>query len=423
MVSCLAFFLKDNVPTDPVETLLSLQGIEESSEGYSEAYDKKMIEMGMHLPSFYFSIKNNYTSWISNYKVDSSTKRFAEDLATSKYRKTNILELISIISDLEDKERRSLLICQTPQELYIKLGRLESDAFNSDVISQIKTFVKKMEDGSGSWHYPVLSWHGLNNQYHNWVSNFIKGNYGVSLVDAQPVYRKLWNSMKWTLMLLIISLVISGLISFILGIYNGINKGSRFDRWSNGLLFLFYSIPKFWLATMMIIFFTTAEYGSWTNIFSSVGDWPRMTGFFELIYLSANKLLLPIIVIVIPDVAYLSRLIRASIIDENNKEYIKTARSKGVPKRDILLKHLVPNALTPTITLFAGVLPGALGSSLIIEVIFNMPGIGRLMFESIKTADWAMVFSIIMIVSILTVVTFLLADILIAWLNPKINLG
>jgi len=422
-VSCLAFFLKDNVPTDQVETLLSLQGIEDFSEEYTEAYNRKMTEMGMNLPSFYFSIKNNFTLWISSYKVDSFTKRFANDLAKGRYKETHIVELISTISDLEDKESRNLLICQTPQELLIKLGRLESGLVNSEVISHIRTIVKKMEDDRGSWHYPVLSWHGINNQYHNWVSNFIRGNYGVSLVDAQPVYRKLWSSMKWTLMLLIISLVISGLISFILGIYNGINQGSIFDRWSNGILFLFYSIPKFWLATMMIIFFTTAEYGNWTNIFSSVGDWPRMTGFFELIYLSANKLILPIIVIVIPDVAYLSRLIRASIIDENNKEYIKMARSKGVPKRDIILKHLVPNSLGPTITLFAGVLPGALGSSLIIEVIFNIPGIGRLMFESIKTADWAVVFPIIMIVSILTVVTFLLADILIAWLNPKIKLG
>ncbi len=422
-MSCIAFFLKNNVPSDPVETLLSLQGVDDSSEAFIVAYDEKVIELGMNLPLFYFSIQSNYTSWLDKTKLESSAKRFAKELANEKYNVSDVLELISLIYQLEDKERRTLLVCQAPREVIERLDRPQLDRVGLEMKSMIRSQVGRMEGNKEHWHYPVLSWHGFENQYHNWILNFIKGDYGVSLVDAQPVFRKLWNSMKWTLMLLVISLTISGLISFVLGIYNGINQGTRFDRWSNGILFLFYSIPKFWLATLMIIFFTTAEYGNWTNIFSTVGDWPRMTGFFEMFYVSAHKLILPIIVIVIPDVAYLSRLIRASIINENNKEYIKTARSKGVPKRDILRKHLVPNSLIPTITLFAGVLPGALGSSLIIEVIFNIPGVGRLMYESIKTADWAIVFPIIMIVSILTVVIFLVADILIAWLNPKIKLG
>ena len=415
--------MKKNVPSDPIETLLSLQGIDETNEAFSEAYDEKNREMGMHLPSFYFSIQSNYTSWVDKSNLETSTKRFAGELADNKYKKEDILELISIISKLDGKAKRTLLVCQTPLEINERLNRPQLEGLGFKIKSKIKVQVDKMEINRENWHYPVLLWHGLENQYHNWVGNFINGNYGVSLVDAQPVFRKLWSSIKWTLMLLLISLTIAGLISFLLGVYNGINQGSRFDRWSNAILFLFYSIPKFWLATLMIIFFTTAEYGSWTNIFSTVGDWPRMTGFFEMIYLSAHKLILPILVIVIPDVAYLSRLIRASIIDENNKEYIKTARSKGVSRRDILRNHLVPNSLIPTITLFAGVLPGALGSSLIIEVIFNIPGVGRLMYESIKSADWAIVFPIIMIVSILTVVIFLVADILIAWLNPKIKLG
>ncbi|MGK0313804.1 MAG: peptide/nickel transport system permease protein [Saprospiraceae bacterium] len=422
-MSCLAFYLKNNVPSDPVEIILSLQGIDETDEDFSEAYDAKMIELGMNLPSFYFSIQSNYTSWIDNYEGESSTKRFATELANRKYKKVDILELISIASQLHDKEKRTLLICQTPQEVVERLDRPQLASISSGIKSSIKILSAKMEINKVRWHYPTASWHGLKNQYHYWVSSFIIGDFGVSLVDAQPVFKKIWNSMRWTLMLLIISLGFAGIISFIIGIYNGVNQGSKFDRWSNAILFLFYSIPKFWLATLMIIFFTTAEYGNWTNIFPSVGDWPSMTGFFDLVTKSANKLILPVLVIVIPDVAYLSRLIRASVIEEKNKEYIKTARSKGIPKRQIVLHHLVPNSMIPTITLLAGVIPGALGSSLIIEVIFNIPGIGRLMFESIKSADWAIVFPIIMIVSILTVIVFLVADILIAWLNPKIKLG
>jgi peptide/nickel transport system permease protein len=423
LVSCLAFYLKNNVPSDPVETLLSLQGIDETKAEFSEAYDAKRIEMGMNLPSFYFSIQSHYTAWLNSYEEESATKRFATELASRKYKKTDILKLISTISKLKGKEQRSLFICQKPQEIIERLDRPQLADLNDEIKLDIRIIVDGMNVNKVKWHYPTISWHGLGNQYHHWISHFIIGDFGVSLVDAQPVQRKIWSSMKWTLMLLIIGLAIAGLISIVLGIYNGVNQDSKFDRWSNSILFLFYSIPKFWFATVMIIFFTTAEYGSWTNIFPSVGDWPAMTGFFEMIYKSSNKLILPILVIVIPDVAYLSRLIRASIIEENNKEYIKTARSKGIPKRRIILSHLVPNSMIPTITLLAGVIPGALGSSLIIEVIFNIPGIGRLMFESIKTADWAIVFPIIIIVSTLTVIVFLMADILIAWLNPKIKLG
>ncbi len=423
LVSCLAFYLKNSVPSDSVETLLTLQGIDESKEDFLEIYEAKFDELGMNLPTFYFSIQSNYQAWIHNFEGNIHEKRFAAELSKSKCDSEDIQRLISIISKLEAIEKRNLYLCQNPSEILDRLDVPQLASLDLQTKTEIKSIAMEMEESKVRWHYPVFTLHGIDNQYHRWASGFVKGDYGVSLIDAQPVFSKVWNSMKWTLMLVVISLFFAGIISLILGVYNGVNQGSRFDRWSNGVLFIFYSIPKFWLATLMIIFFTTAEYGAWTDIFPIVGFWPKMTGLFEMMYDSWDKLILPVLVIVLPDVAYLSRLIRASIIEENNKDYIKTARSKGIPKRRILLQHLIPNSMIPTITLFAGVIPGALGSSLIIEVIFNIPGVGRLMYDSIKSADWAIVIPIIMIVSIFTVVIFLLADILIAWINPKIKLG
>jgi len=408
-VSFLAFYLKNNVPSDPVETLLTLQGVDESKEEYPEAYEIKAEELGMHLPTFYFSVQSDFTSWMYGYNGGNLEKRFASDLSLFKYRKEYILELLSIISELGSLEKRHILVCQVPYEIIEKLDRPQLVGVSNTHKIRLIDLVDRMEQDKVLWHHPVVMIHGIENQYHQWASGFLSGDFGVSLVDAQPVFSKVWDSMKWTLMLVFLSLFFAIVASFGIGVYNGVHQDSRFDRWSNALLFVFYSIPKFWLATLMIIFFTTSEYGQWTNIFPSVGFWPRMTGVFEMIYSSWDKLILPLLVIVIPDVAYLSRLIRASIIEENNKDYIKTARSKGVSKRRILSQHLIPNSLVPTITLFAGVLPGALGSSLIIEVIFNMPGIGRLMYDSIKSADWAIVFPIIMIVSIFTVIIFLRA--------------
>ncbi len=424
LVSCLAFFLKNNVPSDPVESILNLQGINESKDGYYEAYNEKTIELGLDRPSFYLGVHSNYSSWLTEYDGSILQNRFASDFADEMHTEGDIMELMSLISDLDDLSERRILQCQNTNDIIVKL---ESSQFQDVALLKkepIRQFVQKMSSNKVSWHYPVIKWHGLKNQYHHWISKIIKGDFGMSIIDGRPVFDKIFESLRWTLVLLIGSLSLSVLISFFIGVYNGTHQNSRFDNWTNSILFLFYSIPKFWFATVMIIFFTTAEYGGWTDIFPITGRWESPSdGFLNMIFGSLDKLALPFLVMTIPDVAYLSRLIRASIIEENKKEYINTARSKGIPSRQILLNHLIPNSISPTITLLAGVIPGALGSSLIIEVIFNIPGVGRLMFESIQSADWAVVYPIVFIISIVAVIIFLLADLLVAWLNPKINLG
>ena len=179
------------------------------------------------------------------------------------------------------------------------------------------------------------------------------------------------------------------------------------------------------MATLFIIFFTSTEYGAWTNIFPSVGIWysSGSEGFLSMLADSWYKLILPVLILVIPDSAYLARLIRAGVQEESKKEYIKTALSKGMSTKDITIKHILPNSLVPTIALLVSTLPAALASTLVIEVIFNIPGIGRLMFESIQFADWAMVYPIVLIISVLAVFLFLIGDLLMAYLNPKLKLG
>lgn len=412
------------MPSDQVESLLNLQGINESKDGYEEAYAEKTIELGLDRPGFYFGVYHNYTSWLAKYEGSILENRFASDLANEMYKEKDVKKLISSISKLDELSQRRLFQCQNTVEVVSVLSGSQFRDVDQGVLDPIVQHAKSMGENRIRWHYPVIKWHGFNTQYHIWISKVMNGDFGVSLIDARPVFDKIWESLRWTLVLLIGSLSIAILISFIIGVYNGTHQHSRFDDWSNSILFLVYSIPKFWLATVMIIFFTTAEYGGWTNIFPLVGQWRSTSdGFLNMIFGSLDKLILPLLVIIIPDVAYLSRLIRASVIEENKKDYINTARSKGVPNAQIIWKHLIPNSLAPTITLLAGVIPSALGSSLIIEVIFNIPGVGRLMLESIQSADWAVVYPIIFIISVVTVIVFLFSDLLIAWLNPKIKIG
>lgn len=424
LVSCVVFLMKSLVPTDPVETMLELQGMDVARAGYQEAYNRLSADLGYDLPAFYITIVPSDQVWLDGWEGSPMEQKLAKRWSAQGASQATIDDFAAAARLLTEREQRYILSSATPEQVLDKMSASVMKNATDSTIATLRQAAFQASSEQIKWHYPTVQWHGLANQYHVWISGISSGNFGVSLTDARPVGSKIWSAMRWTLVLVVLSLSLAILFSFPLAIYSATHPGSQLDRIITNFLFVVYSIPKFWMATMLIVFFTTAEYGGWTNIFPSVGIW-RMGdgGFLGMLTSSWDMLVLPLIVIVVPDVAYLSRVIRASIVAENEKEYIKTARSKGMSESQMLKKHVIPNALLPTITLLAGVIPSALGSSLIVEVIFNIPGVGRLMYDSIRNADWAVVFPIVIVVSIVTMLTFLLADLLVARLNPKIKLG
>jgi len=380
--------------------------------------------MNLHLPEFYLSVKPNYLIDINAANFGHYEKMLISRLTAQKYSKQYILELTQLIKQIPESTRRKLFYSADLNHLKEIIFNFE-DQIPQELNTALITKINNNANHKIKWHFPIIKYNGLQNQYHKWLQNILKGDFGVSLQDTRPVTDKLWDAMKWSVTLLALNLFFAMLFAFPIGAYNGTHPNSRFDNISNGFLFAFFAIPKFWMATLLIIFFTTAEYGAWTNIFPVVGRWytDGAEGFISMIANSWTKLILPILVLVIPDVAYLARLIRSNVQEESKKEYVKTALSKGMSSRNITVNHILPNSLIPTITLLVGTLPGALASALVIEVIFNIPGIGRLMYESIENADWAMVYPIVLIISVFAVILFLLGDILMAFLNPKIKLG
>ena len=423
-MSWFTFSLSKQVPVDQVDILLNIQGIDDSNESWSEEYNALFKKLNLDLPVFYFTVRPNYSYDVRNKELDVYEKKFISDLSERKYSKSFITELVNLINQAPTMTRKKLLSSIGLIKLKEKISLLDDDLsveLNEAILNQINDgFSHKI-----TWHYPIIAYNGLQNQYHKWIVNVLKGDFGISLLDTRPVTDKMWEAMKWSVLVLMLNIFFAILFAFPIGVYNGMNPNSAFDNVSNNVLFTFFAIPKFWLATLFIIFFTTAEYGTWTNIFPSAGMWyPSGTqSFFSMLMESWHKLILPLIIQVIPDIAYLSRLIRSNVQEESNKEYIKTALSKGMSIKKITTKHVLPNSLIPTITLLVGTIPGAIASALVIEVIFNIPGIGRLMFESIQFADWAMVYPIVLVISVFSIALFLIGDILMALLNPKIKLG
>jgi len=280
-----------------------------------------------------------------------------------------------------------------------------------------------LDGKNNTWHVPSLRWHGINNQYHSWISSFITGDFGMSILDAQPVFTKIRSAMNWTVLLILMNLVLSLLISIPLSILSAYYANSRLDRWISGLSLAVYSVPVFWMATLLIVYFTTDTYSKWLNLFPSPASFysESETGLFGLLSKYFGRLILPVICISLKDIAYLTRVIRADLIKESTKDYATTLKAKGVSKWNAMWKHILPNSMISTITIIISNIPLALAGGLIIEVIFNIPGMGRLMYSSIIQSDWNVVYAILMLISLVTVVFYLIGDVLYTFLNPRVS--
>ena len=143
--------------------------------------------------------------------------------------------------------------------------------------------------------------------------------------------------------------------------------------------------------------------------------------FAEELARNMSQLILPIICLTIGAISYLVIQVRSDLIGAMNEPYSLMAKAKGLSKRQVINRHSLPNALIPYITILTGAIPGLFTGSVIIEVIFNIPGLGRLLFDSIKELDWPVVFSILFIVAIVTSLGYLLGDIILAKLYPKLS--
>ena len=173
---------------------------------------------------------------------------------------------------------------------------------------------------------------------------------------------------------------------------------------------------------MAVLYLTTDDYGSLTHIFPSVGMniYPGESNLYHIVH-NANKLILPILILSIHSLAYTTRIMRRSLSEELQKPYIRTAYSKGLNRKQVINQHAFRNALFPMITVFVAAAVSAFSGSLILEVIFNIPGVGRLLYSSIGQADWNVVFCIVVIVALMTSIIYLIGDILYTIVQPKLR--
>ncbi|MCM3630207.1 ABC transporter permease [Paenibacillus glycanilyticus] len=259
----------------------------------------------------------------------------------------------------------------------------------------------------------------LMERYLTWMTNAIHGDFGYSLAQQKPVLT-LFNQYIWNSFLLaVVSTFFTWLIAVVVGVIAAYKQYSWFDTLVMVLIFAAMSIPSFFIGLFLIK--VLAVDLKWLPPGGMITTGSNAQG-FAYVKEVIHHMTLPVIVMTLLGVGSLTRYFRSNMIDVIKQDYIRTARAKGLTERKVLFTHALRNALLPAITLVGFELPALFGGSLIIEKIFNWPGIGQLYMQSFGLRDYPLLMGFTMFIAVLTVIGTLLSDILYHLADPRVKL-
>ena len=251
-------------------------------------------------------------------------------------------------------------------------------------------------------------------QYARWITAFVQGDWGWSLVTKRPVLTMIGERLPNTLLLMGTVFVTTMAIAIPVGIVSAIRQYSWFDHVSTTLAFAGHSLPTFWIGLMLIMIFAVGlrwlpAGGMYTlGVPFSLGD-------------RARYLIMPVLTLALFDAANYTRYLRSSLLDVIRQDYVRTAYAKGMRESEVIRRHAFKNAAIPLVTVIALDLPQLFSGALITETIFAWPGMGRLFWEAAGRVDYPVLMGIFTVASSLVVLFNLLADLVYAWLDPRIK--
>jgi peptide/nickel transport system permease protein len=253
-------------------------------------------------------------------------------------------------------------------------------------------------------------WYG---QYWLWLSHLLRFNLGYSWKLNQSVASLLGNHLPKTVFLVGISIILALILAVPIGVVQAVRRNKIVDHFFNGFSTVFYAMPAFLLGILLILIFAVKF-----PIFPPEG--PQGEG-VAVLFTDFSALVLPIVTLTLITIALFSRYMRSSVLDNLTEDYVRTAKAKGASQRRILLSHVLRNSLIPIATLLGLLLPTVFAGALIIESVFNYPGMGYLFYQSALNQDYPVLLGITFVVAIATVVGSFLADIAYAVLDPRVR--
>ena len=257
--------------------------------------------------------------------------------------------------------------------------------------------------------------------YRDWVDRALTLDLGESIVDHQTVAAKIGERLPLTISLAGSALLLSYLIAIPLGIAAALKRGQVVDRTISFTVFVLYSIPSFVAALLLILLVAGGDYLDLLPMYGASSINASEMGPFAWLWDRILHMILPVICLTYASLASISRYARVSMLDALSQDFVRTARAKGLPERLVIFRHALRNALIPIITIFALELPILIGGAVIIESIFSLPGMGQLMFQSLDAKDEPVIMGITFLAAVVTLLSYLAADILYVVVDPRIT--
>ncbi|TNF25574.1 MAG: ABC transporter permease [Bacteroidetes bacterium] len=476
-ITLLGFVIMISAPGDPVERMVvaAQSGGEVGSQTANQIEQKKFWnrKLGLDLPIFYFSLSSMAQS-DTLYRIYDRNERESLSRLADRYGNWQAVSDFFMAIDALNAAHSTLKVDSAMAQGFpfdkvkedINQSFFESSAlkatYSENVIDaklavlteiyqapymthfrprleDVKSKLEAMRTSATPWkkYVPVVNFYPQN-QYHRWIfgdgnwltgkgreftSGVIRGDFGTSYRTKMPISEVISIKIFWSFFFTIVSVFMGYLVSIPMGIHAAVNKGSRFDNITTVIVFILFSIPSFWLATVLLMTFSNPDVIHWfpASGVEPVRGFAEDAGFMEKWGARLPYLILPAISYTYSSFAFLSRTMRVSMLEIVNQDYIRTARAKGLGERAVVYKHALRNALLPIITVFANIFPVAIGGSVVLEVIFTIPGMGNEVYQAIVNQDYPMVVAVFTITGILTLIGYLVSDVLYAVADPRIS--
>lgn len=441
VISAIIFGLSRCVSTDLVAEKLQNSSETTNSSAISEdIYAETAHEIGLDRPVFYAAIlPAAFPDTL--YKILHRNEREALEKLVWQYGNWAAIQDFRVEIKLFLKK---IVKNDQSTEGVVWKNNLEQLLIQSEAV-QIEAYLKNLTDASDTTVYkkdaqqlvekfnflknnptttrlyiPSFHWYRFDNQYNTWLKNFLTGNFGMSK-DGQTVFQKLRYPLSITLLLGLSTLLLAFSIGMSLGVFAAKNRYKRRGKWLVKGLFAVYSLPTFWLATLAAMFLTTRFYG--IKIFPEIGlgNTPVGATIAESLWSSLPHFTLPILCMMIHPIAVIARHMQAAVQETLKKDFILTAKAKGLPLNKVIWRHAVRNSLTPMVTLLAAMIPSLVTGAFAVEFIFNLNGMGLTTVNALISNDWSVVFAVLMLVSAVVLVGNWISDGLYRWLNPRID--
>ncbi len=399
-----------------------------------QAYQAYLQRTGQHLPLFYFSITSRAAMPDSVLqRIPEAEQRDVQQLAwrtgnwQSAYRFwQSINQLQHTLTPAQLKKTgpsvQVLLSGGAISQKHVALQALAQQFPTKPEINCLQQAFKGLQKQQFTYSYllPSFHWHGKDNQYHHWITKLFTGDFGNSYRDSRPVTEVLLEACFNTLWITLISMLLTTLAALLLSIKLLQSKYNTWRRILMSLLFLTDSIPLFVLALCLLVLFASPEF---LQLFPVYGLGYGRVGqsWLEQLQQVLPYLLLPILCLSLAHLPYLVSQFLRALTEAKAMDFTRTAKAKGLSEEKIIWRHVLRNALLPIITLLSDFLPALIAGTVVIEAIFAIPGMGRLLVSAVQARDYPVIVAIVLIVALAKVLSHLLADLFYALSDPRIR--